>query len=173
MSQNLELVPKLVAANLDVIEAEVLSKLPAQFQDAATAASNVIKESATVLVDDNPMDAAQLADLWKGYVVEDGLDLLEWLATDAVTRKVKDLKVAEIYKFFVPEVAETIRMLLDSNTKDDQQIKEYWKNKIKNDQDVDQIVNVLFKPLLSVFVKNEQTLNLIAASLATLIKISF
>lgn len=173
MSQNLELVPKLVTANLDVIEAEVLSKLPAQFQDAAVAASNVIKESATVLVDDNPMDAAQLADLWKGYVVEDGLDLLEWLATDAVTRKVKDLKVAEIYKFFVPEVAETIRMLLDSNTKDDQQIKEYWKNKIKNDQDVDQIVNVLFKPLLSVFVKNEQTLNLIAASLATLIKISF
>lgn len=173
MSQNLELVPKLVAANLDVIEAEVLSKLPAQFQDAAVAASNVIKESATVLVDDNPMDAAQLADLWKGYVVEDGLDLLEWLATDAVTRKVKDLKVAEIYKFFVPEVAETIRMLLDSNTKDDQQIKEYWKNKIKNDQDVDQIVNVLFKPLLSVFVKNDQTLNLIAASLATLIKISF
>lgn len=173
MSQNLELVPKLVAANLDVIEAEVLSKLPAQFQDAAVAASNVIKESATVLVDDNPMDAAQLADLWKGYVVEDGLDLLEWLATDAVTRKVKDLKVAEIYKFFVPEVAETIRMLLDSNTKDDEQIKEYWKNKIKNDQDVDQIVNVLFKPLLSVFVKNDQTLNLIAASLATLIKISF
>lgn len=173
MSQNLELVPKLVTANLDVIEAEVLSKLPAQFQDAAVAASNVIKESATVLVDDNPMDAAQLADLWKGYVVEDGLDLLEWLATDAVTRKVKDLKVAEIYKFFVPEVAETIRMLLDSNTKDDEQIKEYWKNKIKNDQDVDQIVNVLFKPLLSVFVKNEQTLNLIAASLATLIKISF
>jgi len=173
MSQNLELVPKLVAANLDVIEAEVLSKLPAQFQDAAVAASNVIKESATVLVDDNPMDAAQLADLWKGYVVEDGLDLLEWLATDAVTRKVKDLKVAEIYKFFVPEVAETIRMLLDSNTKDDQQIKEYWRNKIKNDQDVDQIVNVLFKPLLSVFVKNDQTLNLIAASLATLIKISF
>lgn len=168
-----QIVPKLIQANLEVIEQELLVRLPAQTNALAVGASDAMQETAQVLFDGNPADGDQVEAIWRDYVNEHLITFAEMKATEAVTKFRSEI-VKNLSQLLLTPAAESLRVLTDAETKDDQQLKALWVDFLKEGTNMDTLLANTLKPALLLVIKNEPVVDslvlLIAAQLKTLIK---
>lgn len=119
------LAPKLVNANLDVIEAEVLTQLPADLQKIAIAASNALGKTAEAVFDGVKPDGPQLEAIWREYINQ---HLIDYAAGKAIVEagKIKSPILKTLTLLLVNPTSDSLKVLTDEITDDAAQLEAEW-----------------------------------------------
>jgi hypothetical protein len=141
------LAPKLINANLDVIESEVLTKLPPDIFKLAKAASDAIGETGVVLFDGEPANGPQVEKIWREYV---NIHLVDFATVKAQgeAEKINSDILRNLAQVLINPASRSLKALTDEITDDGEQLKAEWEAFLKEGQNLKILLNNTLKPLL-------------------------
>lgn len=155
------LAPKLINANLDVIEEEVLSKLPEQTYKIAKAASDALGETGVALFDGNPADGEQIEKIWRQYT---NVHLVDFATQKAIneTEKIASDILRNLTQLLIDPSSQSLKALTDEITDDGAQLKAAWIDFLREGNNLTVLLDNTLKPLL-------ELIKIINPSLVTLL----
>lgn len=152
---NKQLVPKLVEANLQVLNEELFSKFPVEYRELLQAAQIAVVRSTEAFVDDSETpDIKQLEKIWLTFAGTAGIPFAV-AKGDAQVNKIQDEVVRNLSKALLPHIGATLTLLTDENPENVKQIGEYWRNVLRDDEIRNTIMDNVLEPLIRKLVNNQ------------------
>lgn len=165
---NKQLVPKLVEANLQVLNEELFSKFPVEYRELLQAAQIAVVRSTEAFVDDSETpDIKQLEKIWLTFAGTAGIPFAVEKGQLQVD-KIKDEVVKNLAKVLLPHAGATLSLLTDDNPENVKQIGEYWKGVLANDEVRNALMDNVLEPLIKKLVNNP----LLAGVIVTIVRSS-
>lgn len=118
------------------------------------------KKSIEIFVDADPDDAAQLKEVWTGFVASQPAVDFTGAKLFELTGKVKEIEIVAGLRQLIPYVQQSMQILGDEVQPDAEQLKEIWKTALNNGS-ADHLLLELTRLGLARFIKDPALLDLI------------
>lgn len=151
---NKQLVPKLLEANLNVLNEDVFSKFPLAERELLQSASIALVRSAEAFLDDaETPDLKQLEKIWLTFAGTNGIPYAVTKGQTQVS-KIDNEVVRNLTSVLLPHVGNTLQLLTDENPDNVKQIGDYWKNALKDEKLREALMDNVIQPLIEQLIKN-------------------
>lgn len=169
-TQKQNIVPDLINANLNVIEEQVLNKLPEELYKLSKAASDAIGETGVVLFDGNPADGPQVEKIWRKYVNEHLVDFAT-VKAQAEAEKIGNEILRNLSMLLIGPASDSLKALTDEITDDGAQLKAEWVDFLLTGNNLNLLLDNTLRPLLGlVNVINDSLIDLLISIAADQIR---
>lgn len=132
----------------------------AEIKEAVRLALDPIRDTVTVLSDDNPRNDEQVADVWKHFVANDvyayGNENIPQLLS-----KIKDENFRDTLIYISVPIMKMLQMAFDDNPNNETQIKQLWTDFIQQPETYEVIVKSLLIPALENKFEDNETVQFI------------
>lgn len=147
MAEQNSIAPKIINANLDVIEQEVLTKLPSEIYNLSKAASDAIGETAKVMFDGEEPNGPQVEKIWRQYA---NLHLVEYavLKGKEGAEKINSEILRNLALLLLIPAQGSLKDLTDENPDDAQQLKDQWVGFLKEGENLNGLLKYTLRPAL-------------------------